>query len=118
MLKMLRRPRVIVGLVIVGLLVALAAWPATVPVTTVRASKGQLTVTIDEDGRTRVRDRFIVTAPVAGELMRITLQPGDRVERGRAVASIRPALHRDDARAGRRRRARAPWRKSARSGSR
>lgn len=92
MLKAFRRPRVIAGVLVVGALVALAMWPTTVPVTTVQAVRGPLTVTIDEDGRTRVRDRFVVTAPVAGELMRITLQPGDRVERGRTVlASIRPA---------------------------
>lgn len=92
MLKALRRPRVIVGALIVIALVAAALWPETVQVTTAVAARGPLAVTIDEDGRTRVRDRFVVTAPVAGELQRIGLQPGDRVERGRTVlAAIRPA---------------------------
>lgn len=92
MLEALRRPRVLVGLLVVAGVVALALWPTSVPVTTARVTRGPLTVTIDEDGRTRVRDRFVVTAPVAGELMRVTLRPGDRVERGRTVlASIRPA---------------------------
>lgn len=92
MWKALRRPRVIVGLLVVAALVLVAAWPATVQVSTTRAVRGPLTVTIDETGRTRVRDRFVVTTPVAGELMRIALQPGDRVERGKTVlASIRPA---------------------------
>lgn len=92
MFKALRRPRVLVGALIIGVLVALAMWPATVPVTLDRVVRAPLTVTIDEDGRTRVRERFVVTAPVAGELMRIDLRPGDRVERGRTVlATIRPA---------------------------
>lgn len=92
MLEALRRPRVLIGALIVCGLVVVALWPVTVPVTTGRVVRGPLTVTIDEDGRTRVRDRFVVTAPVAGELMRIALRPGDRVERGRTVlATIRPA---------------------------
>lgn len=92
MLEALRRPRVLIGALIVFGLVVVAMWPTTVPVTTGRVVRGPLTVTIDEDGRTRVRDRFVVTAPVAGELMRIELRPGDRVERGRTViATIRPA---------------------------
>jgi HlyD family secretion protein len=91
-MRALFRPRVLVTLLIVGALVALALWPETMAVTTASVTRGPLTVTIDEDGRTRVRDRFVVTAPVAGEVMRITLEPGDRVERGRTVlATIRPA---------------------------
>jgi HlyD family secretion protein len=91
-MRSLFRLRNLVGLLVVGGLVALALWPETVTVTAAVATRGPLVVTIDEDGRTRVRDRFVVTAPVAGEVMRITLQPGDRVERGRTVlAVVRPA---------------------------
>jgi HlyD family secretion protein len=42
-------------------------------------------VTIDEEGETRVRERFVVSAPVAGRLERIELEPGDRVARGQTV---------------------------------
>ncbi|MCC7043519.1 MAG: HlyD family efflux transporter periplasmic adaptor subunit [Acidobacteria bacterium] len=91
-MRTLFRPRVLLTILIVGALVALALWPETMAVTTATVTRGPLTVTIDEDGRTRVRDRFVVTAPVAGEVMRITLEPGDRVERGRTLlATIRPA---------------------------
>ena len=44
-------------------------------------------VTIDEDGETRVRDRFVVSAPVAGRLQRIELEPGDPVVRGKTVVA-------------------------------
>jgi HlyD family secretion protein len=91
-MKSLLRPRYLVTLLIVGGLVAVALWPQTVAVTAATATRGPLMVTIDEDGRTRVRDRFVVTSPVAGEVMRITLQPGDPVARGRTVlATVRPA---------------------------
>ena len=38
---------------------------------------------------TRVRDRFVVSAPVAGRVLRIELEPGDRVTRGQVVARVR-----------------------------
>jgi HlyD family secretion protein len=46
-------------------------------------------VTIDEEGRTRVRDRFVVAAPVAGRVLRIELEAGDAVKRGSVVARVR-----------------------------
>ena len=39
-------------------------------------------VTIDEEGETRVRERFVISAPVAGRITRIELEPGDEVRRG------------------------------------
>ena len=56
--------------------------PATV-------SRGPLVVTIDEEGVTRVRDRFVVSAPLAGRVLRIELEPGDAVKRGDVVARVR-----------------------------
>jgi HlyD family secretion protein len=49
-------------------------------------------VTIDEEGTTRVRERFVVSAPVAGRVLRIELEPGDRVKRGQIVASVRAEI--------------------------
>ena len=51
-----------------------------------------LQVTISEEGQTRVVDRYVVTAPVAGVLERIQLKGGDSVEAGQIVARIAPAL--------------------------
>jgi HlyD family secretion protein len=49
-------------------------------------------VTIDEEGETRVRDRFVVSAPVMGRVERIELEPGDPVVRGKTVvARLTPA---------------------------
>lgn len=91
-MKALLRPRVLLSIVIVGGLIALAFWPQATPVAMATVVRGPLMVTIDEDGRTRVRERFLVTAPVAGEVDRIRLEPGDRVEAGKTVlATIAPA---------------------------
>jgi len=88
----LKNRRVWLGVLIVGALAAVAVWPRAIDVDTASVTTGPLVVTLDEDGRTRVRDRFVLTAPVAGEVLRISLKPGDRVERGRTtLAVLRPA---------------------------
>ncbi|WP_008313071.1 HlyD family efflux transporter periplasmic adaptor subunit [Leptolyngbya sp. PCC 6406] len=53
-------------------------------------TRGELQVTIDAEGKTRVQDRFVIAAPVAGELRRISLTEGDRVEAGIIVAQLDP----------------------------
>jgi HlyD family secretion protein len=47
-----------------------------------------LTITIDEEGKTRVRDRFVISAPVAGRVQRIELEAGDKVIRNKTVVAI------------------------------
>jgi HlyD family secretion protein len=64
--------------------------PEVVDVETAAAARGPMRVTIDEDGRTRVRNRFVIAAPVAGRLERLTLREGDQVSRGQTVAWIAP----------------------------
>jgi len=84
------------GLVAVLAVVALAVWPDAVEVDLASPVVGPLEVTIDEEGETRVRERFLVSAPVAGRLQRIDLEPGDPIERGRTVLArltpVPPAL--------------------------
>jgi HlyD family secretion protein len=75
---------------IVAGLLAIALWPQTIPVETATAARGPLMTTVDEEGRTRVRDRFVVAAPVAGRVLRIELDPGDSVRAGDVVARLRP----------------------------
>ena len=89
MMRSLFRRRVLIPAAIVLGLVAVAVWPATVTVEVAPASRGPLVVTVDEEGVTRVRDRFVVSTPVAGRVLRIGLEPGDRVARGQVVARIR-----------------------------
>ena len=91
MLRKILRPWPLAGAAIVILLLLLALWPKAVPVDLDQVRKGPLRVTVDEEGETRVRDRFVVSAPVAGRVLRIELEPGDPVARGRTVvATFRP----------------------------
>ena len=82
--------RIWLSVVIISGLATVVLWPRTIAVDVARVSRGPLVVTIDEEGRTRVRDRFVVAAPVDGRLLRIELDPGDRVERGAIVATLQP----------------------------
>lgn len=69
----------------------LALRPQPVPVDVARAVRGPLVVAVEEDGVTRVKDRFLVSAPVGGRLSRVALEAGDAVKEGDALAEIAPA---------------------------
>jgi HlyD family secretion protein len=81
--------------VVAAVFVAAGAWallrPQPLSVETARVERGPVRVTIDEEGETRVRDRFVVDAPVSGRLRRIALREGDSVQAGDAVAQLDPA---------------------------
>jgi len=87
MTRLLTNPRVIAAALIIAGVIAVALWPEPVEVDVVRVGRGPMLVTIDEEGETRVRDRFVVSAPVSGRLQRIELEPGDTVVRGRTVVA-------------------------------
>lgn len=74
-----------------ALIAAIALWPEALVVDVVPVVKGPIQVTIDEDGLTRVRQRFVVSAPVSGRLQRVELEPGDVVRRDMVVARLLPA---------------------------
>lgn len=79
----------IVIAVIVGLLVTLLK-PTPVRVDVATTSRGPMRVTVDGEGKTRVHDRFVIAAPVAGRLRRITLRRGDNVVQRQLIAQIEP----------------------------
>jgi HlyD family secretion protein len=91
-MRFLKNKRLIAAVLVVAAIVAAALWPESMEVTVVRAARGPMQVTVDEDGETRVRDRFLVTAPVSGRVHRIEIEPGDPVVRGKTLlARITPA---------------------------
>ena len=91
-LRHLRNRKVLAVLGFVAFLLVVALWPASVPVDLASVARGELVVTVEDEGETRVRDRFVVSAPVAGEVLRIELEPGDPVRRGETVlATFLPA---------------------------
>ncbi|HEY0857182.1 MAG TPA: efflux RND transporter periplasmic adaptor subunit [Albitalea sp.] len=74
---------------------ALLAWafaPRPVEVETATVSQGRFETTIDEDAKTRLHERYVVSAPLAGMLARITLREGDTVRADDVLASLRPVL--------------------------
>ena len=89
MRRFLLNRRVWLAVLIVGGLLAVALWPKTTAVDTATVVQGPLVVTVDEEGMTRVRERFVVSTPVGGRVLRVELEPGDIVKRGQVVARVR-----------------------------
>jgi len=79
------------GLAVLVLLVW-AFMPRPTEVELAEATRGRFETTIDEDARTRLREKFVVSAPLAGRLQRIPLREGDAVEAGAVVATLEPVL--------------------------
>lgn len=82
---------VLVAIAAAAAVAAVLAWlPDPVPVDLVTAVRADLEVTVEEDGLTRVRERYVVSAPLAGNLLRVELDPGDSLAAGAAVARVVP----------------------------
>lgn len=74
--------------------VALLGWafaPRPLAVDVAQAATGRYEQAVLEDGRTRLRERYALTAPLAGRLLRIALREGDAVAAGQVLAEIRPS---------------------------
>ena len=71
-------------------LIVIALRPSPLIVDVASATRGEMRVTIDEEGEARAHDRYVVSAPVAGRLTRIELHDGDPVRKGAVVATINP----------------------------
>lgn len=90
--------RITIGRVVIvlGLIAAAAgiAWsvlPQPIPVETAMVTKGRFVASVDEDGKTRIRERYVVVAPLAGRLARTRLKVGDQVGADDVVATIAPS---------------------------
>jgi HlyD family secretion protein len=65
-------------------------WPQPVLVEVATVGRAPLQVTVEEEGRTRVKDRYVISAPVAGFLRRIALEVGDALVQDQTVAVLEP----------------------------
>lgn len=79
------------ALALVGTAVVTSATPPAVPVQLGTVQAHDVEQTIDERGSTRIRTKYLISAPVSGHLERISLQPGDGVGQADVVARIAPA---------------------------
>ena len=90
----MRLRSVVTMLTIGGVFVAVIGflmWPETVPVDTARVARTDLAVTVSGEGETRVRDMYMVSAPIPGRVLRIDGHVGDPVVAGETViARIEP----------------------------
>jgi HlyD family secretion protein len=76
-----------IGFAVVGAVVY-AFLPRPVAVDVASLTRGPLRVTVDEDGKTRIKDRYVVSSPLAGRLLRIELDPGDSLVAGQTLLAV------------------------------
>ena len=72
----------LVALIVIGFL------PQPLPVETARVTQGALRATVNEEGKTRIKQRYVVSAPVTGHLRRIPFKAGTEVEAGKTVLAV------------------------------
>lgn len=85
---LVRRSLPWLGLLALLLLIAWGLWPKPVPVETGVVARMPLTVHVSEEGKTRIRNRYVVAAPAAGRMRRVPLKPGDPVEAGKTPLTV------------------------------
>lgn len=75
----------VAGVIVYGFL------PQPVPADVETIGRGALQVSVSEDGKTRIKDRYVISAPISGQLLRIELEPGDEITaRQTVVAQLEP----------------------------
>jgi len=89
--RRVRRALLALGIAGASLAAVLALRPRAVPVDAGRSTRGPLLVVVEESGKTRVKDRYLVSAPATGSLSRLVIEPGDTVNEGDVIAEIAPA---------------------------
>ena len=90
-MKLSPRNRRILQLVLVAVVlgvIVMAMLPEPVQVDMAEVDRGPLAVTLRHEGKTRVRDRYMISAPVNGRVKRIGLEPGDRVRAGETLVAV------------------------------
>ncbi len=72
----------LVALIVIGFI------PRPIPVETTHVTQGKLRATVNEEGKTRIQQRYVVSAPVAGHLRRIPFKAGADVIAGQTVVAV------------------------------
>jgi HlyD family secretion protein len=84
--------KILLALIALALLAVLvwALRPAPVEVTTAVVERATLVETVEEEGRTHLRDTYLVSAPIGGYLHRVALEPGDSISAGDTLFELEP----------------------------
>lgn len=80
----------IIGIFVVILLIGIGFIPRPVMVDSAEVKLGTLKVSVEEEGRTRVIDRFVISAPVAGFMRRTELNVGDEIKKDQQIIYLEP----------------------------
>lgn len=77
------------GAAVIGTaLLVYAFLPIAAEVDVATVTRGKLEVTVREDGKTRIKERYMVSSPLEGELLRVTLHAGDQVQAGKSLLAV------------------------------
>lgn len=76
------------GAVLLAAIIVAGLWPRPIQVETARVTRGTLQATVNEEGKTRIKQRYVVSAPVAGQLRRIPFKAGADVTAAQTVLAI------------------------------
>ena len=79
---------VVVGIAVAGIVISFLPKPIIVEIANV--TRGPMRVTVNEDGKTKAKNRYVLSAPLSGNLNRIRLKAGDLVTEGEAIIRIVP----------------------------
>ena len=87
----LRRKIIIIAIAAaVVFAIAYSFMPKPVLIDTAQVAYGTVRVTVEEEGKTRVIDRFVISAPVTGFARRVELNVGDPVAKGQVLVELEP----------------------------
>jgi HlyD family secretion protein len=89
-LSWLRKLGWVLGAVVVIGAIGLGFMPSSVMVDTEAVQRGAFEVTVREEGKTRVAERYVVSSPVAAYARRLELDVGDRIEEGQVLLYLEP----------------------------
>jgi HlyD family secretion protein len=77
----------VIAVIIIGGL-GYAFLPQPVEVDLVDITRGTVRVTVDQEGKTRIHNKYVVSAPLSGRILRITMRPGDEVQAGKTLLTM------------------------------
>ena len=88
MKKWLRRALPAAAALVVLAAIIYGLWPRAVEADLGEVARGAMRVTVDGEGKTRIRERYVVSAPLAGSLLRVQLKAGNPVAAGKTILAI------------------------------
>jgi HlyD family secretion protein len=77
-----------IAITVVGAVVAWGLWPRAAEVDVAAVDRGTVRADLVDEGRTRMHDVYVISAPISGRVLRVDVEPGDQVAAGSIVARM------------------------------